>query len=65
MNSEHWCGLMMLGIYTISALGMWFFLSRRNKKENKKLDNDDKGLIFIPVINTIGLFAELWDLILG
>jgi LPXTG-motif cell wall-anchored protein len=65
MNSGHCCGLMMLGMYLLSALGMWLLVKRRNKKENKSLDNDDKGLIFIPVINTIGLFAELWDVILG
>jgi amino acid transporter len=64
MNNEHLCGAAMLIIYLLSALGMWLFIKHNNKKENKNLDGDDKGLIFIPIINTIGFIATIWDKIL-
>ena len=65
MNKVQVIWIIILSIYTISALGVWFFTIRRNKKEKKNLDGDDKSLIFTPVINTIGLIVEFWDLILG
>jgi hypothetical protein len=61
MNNGQWCEVVLLLIYLLSALGMWLFLMQNNKKEKKNLDGDDKGLIFMPIINTIWVIAIIWD----
>ena len=45
-------------IYVISVLVNYGLYS----KPKRKLDMEDKTIIFTPVINTISLIIELWDL---
>ena len=49
--------IIVILVYLLSV-GINFLILRKTK-----LDNDDKTLIFMPIINTISLVIELWDYI--
>lgn len=54
--------IILIGVYLISVIFNYLIYKNILRREKRvKFDNDERGIIFIPLVNTISLIVELWD----